>query len=95
MSPPDPKIRSMKILDTTMPEMMLQDVLELAHKAFECFSTQNEIAAYVKQRMDTMYQVDRGLHARLAMAASHGGSFYFSRRGSASLARDSVDLSPM
>ncbi len=49
-------MKSIKILDTTMPELMLQDALEIAYKAYDTFSSQNAIAAYVKQKMDDMYQ---------------------------------------
>ncbi len=50
------KVKSVKILDTGMSDMMLQDALEIAYKGFNSFRNQNEIAAYVKQKMDDMYQ---------------------------------------
>lgn len=50
------KVKSIKILDTNMPEMMLQDALEFAYKGFNSLQSQNEMAAFIKQKMDAMYQ---------------------------------------
>jgi len=50
------KVKTIQILDSNMADMMLQDTLELAYKSYIQFENQNEMAAYVKQRLDEMYQ---------------------------------------
>jgi dynein light chain LC8-type len=52
----EPKVKSIKILDSNMDDLMLQDTLEMAYKAFSQFENQNEMAAYIKQEMDATYQ---------------------------------------
>ena len=46
----------LRIVDTTMEALMLEDCLAASTEAMERFEGQHEAAAFIKQRMDFLYQ---------------------------------------
>ncbi len=79
------KVKRVKILDTGMSDMMLKDALEIACDAYNYFDEQNEMAAYIKQKMDETYQatwqciVGTRFGGSIANIKNHSVYFYLNR----------------